>query len=179
MPTRQRTTQYKHRRLKSPRSIRVLTLAPSPATAALLEVSLTEIPLDATSSRRLSYEALSYVWGAPKGDRPLICDGEQLLVTPNCESALRHLRDGSVARTLWVDSICIDQGDSDESVRERNAQVALMGEVYHQATRTFCWLGEGNEYTTQVFTHLEKIGQCPSKRGLKKLLKFDGKSRPC
>lgn len=166
---------YRHRRLTTPRSIRVLTLNPSPIFTTPLEARLTEISLDSISSLTLPYEALSYVWGSPTGDRPLRCDNKLLLVTSNCESALRHLREAERARTLWVDAICIDQGDGDESVRERNGQVALMGEVYHRAARTLCWLGEGTKFTGEVITRLGQIGSCQSKRGLKKLLQLDGK----
>lgn len=167
---------YKHRRLSSSRSIRILTLDPSPVFTDPLEVSLTEVALDKISSQVSPYEALSYVWGAPKGDRPLQCDGESLLVTANCESALRNLRLAESTRTLWVDAICIDQDDGKESVRERNAQVAMMGKVYRKATRTICWLGEGTNFTDEVIAHLQRIGSCPSKRGFKKLLQFDGES---
>ena len=169
-------TVYRHGRLTTPRSIRVLTLNPSPVFTAPLEASLAEISLDSISSITLPYEALSYVWGSPTGDRPLRCNDKLLFVTCNCESALRHLRGAEKARTLWVDAICIDQGDGEESVQERNAQVALMGEVYHRAARTLCWLGEGTEFTSEVIARLGQIGSCQSKRGLKKLLQLDGTS---
>jgi len=167
--------QHHHHRLTSPRSIRVLTLNPSPLFTAPLEASLTEISLDNISRPTPRYEALSYVWGSPTGDRPLRCDGKLLLVTRNCESALLHLRGTKKARILWVDAICIDQADGEESVQERNAQVALMGEVYYKAARTLCWFGEGTEYTDEVIEWLGRIGSRPSKRGLRKLLQFDGK----
>jgi hypothetical protein len=166
---------YRHRRLSTSRSIRILTLNPSPIFTAPLEASLTEISLDSITSLTLRYEALSYVWGSPTGDRPIRCDNKLLLVTSNCESALRHLREAERTRTLWVDAICIDQSDDEESVQERNRQVALMGEVYRLATRTFCWLGEGTKFTGEVIARLGQIGSCQSKRGLKKLLQLDGK----
>ena len=175
MPKARHQEFYQHHRLTSPRSIRVLNLLPSPDFKAPLEVGLNEISLDAILAPILPYEALSYVWGSPTGDRPLKCDGKLLLVTPNCESALRHLREAGRPRNLWIDVICIDQDSGPESTRERNAQVALMGEVYNKAICTLCWLGEGTHFTDKVVAQLESIGSCQSQRGFRKLLQFDGK----
>lgn len=167
---------FQHSRLLSPRSIRLLSLRPSPSLTATLELTLTEASLDNLSTTPQgpnSFEALSYVWGSPTGTIPVSCNGHQLLVTPNCESALRHLRLEARDRVLWVDAICIDQGKSPESVKERSAQVAMMGEIYQKAARTLCWLGPGNDFTEELMEHLRRIGSCPSQRGLKKLLRFD------
>lgn len=167
---------FQHCRLSSPRSIRLLILLPSPDLTAALELTLREASLDSSSTPspgRDSFEALSYVWGSPVGTVPVSCNGQQFLVTPNCESALRHLRLAGQDRVLWVDAICIDQGRSPESIKERNTQVALMGEIYQKAARTLCWLGPGNDFTTELMGHLEGIGSCPSQRGFKKLLLFD------
>jgi hypothetical protein len=166
---------YRHQRLSSPRLIRVCTLHPSRQQAAPLEVSLERTSID---DNLVNYEALSYVWGSPTGDQPLKCDGKTLLVTANCESALRHLRGPESGRTLWIDAICIDQGADEESMRERNLQVAMMGEVYSKATRTLCWLGEGTVFTPDVFRRLERIGSCPSQREFSKLLHLDGQILP-
>ncbi|KAI5866516.1 hypothetical protein GGS23DRAFT_550945 [Durotheca rogersii] len=172
------TAGYQYCRLSSPRSVRLLTLLPSPSLTAALELTLTEASLESiTSQAKNGFEALSYVWGARVGTVPISCDGQQLLVTPNCESALRHLRLAGQDRVLWVDAICIDQGSDTESVKERNTQVALMGEIYQKAARTLCWLGPGNDFTTELMAHLERIGSCPSQRALKKLLLFDSKLR--
>lgn len=70
------------------------------------------------------------------------CDGYSLLVTANCDAALRELRDTSRTIKMWIDSICIDQGR--HAVEERNAQVALMGEIYKCAERVVVWLGRSD-----------------------------------
>jgi hypothetical protein len=159
---------FHHRRLSSPRSIRLLALLSSPDFDASLEATLAEVDLDNSD-----YEALSYVWGSRVGSKPFTCDNKVLLITPNCESALRHLRLKDKRRTLWVDAICIDQEDGELSVKERNSQVALMGEIYAKASHTICWLGQGNGFTDELMKLLQQIGTCPSQRGLKKLLLFD------
>ncbi|KAE9367549.1 HET-domain-containing protein [Stipitochalara longipes BDJ] len=179
MPAKRTKSQtvFHHHRLSSPRSIRILVLLPSQEFQTALEVNLTEVTLDNVSNDQDSYEALSYVWGSRSGTEPIRCDGKLLLVTPNCESALRHLRLKDTARTLWVDAICIDQENGAASIEERNTQVALMGEIYKKAVRTLCWFGAGNDFTDELMAHLERIGTCPSQRGLKKLLLFDEKLR--
>jgi hypothetical protein len=88
--------------------------------------------------RKCSYEALSYVWGVRVGDRRIDCEGETLLVTQNCEEALRRLRRTKKVRTLWVDSVCINQSSNEE----KSAQVNLMGEIYGGAKMVLVWLGE-------------------------------------
>jgi hypothetical protein len=176
MPKRKRQpiAKFQHGRLHSPRSIRLLNLHPSSDLSAPLDVRLFEASLDDFPSDKLSYEALSYVWGAPEGSVPSTCDDKELLITPNCNNALRHLRLPDQQRTLWVDAICIDQGNSVESLKERNTQIILMGEVYHTAERTLCWLGKAEPYTAGTIERLRRIGACPSKREFRKLLGYDG-----
>jgi len=104
-----------------------------------------------TTNKRVPtpYEALSYTWGARAGTLPITCfdlssdknggEGRRgvLLVTPNCDAALRHLRLRLRSRVLWIDAICIDQ----QSVREKNEQVPMMGDIYREAARCVVWLG--------------------------------------
>jgi hypothetical protein len=97
-----------------------------------------------------SYEALSYVWG---GDRTaaVSCEDHEILVTPNLVSALIQLRRNmssftNLHRTLWVDSICINQND----VVERAHQVGLMREIYSNAVGVIVWLGGSQEVQNLV-----------------------------
>ncbi len=70
------------------------------------------------------------------------CNGASLLVTANCEAALRELRDPTETTKLWIDSICIDQRR--DAVAERNIQVALMGQIYKCAKNVVVWLGQSD-----------------------------------
>jgi hypothetical protein len=97
-----------------------------------------------------SYEALSYVWG---GDRTaaVSCDDHEIMVTPNLVSALIQLRRKmsnftGLHRTLWVDSICINQNDA----VERGHQVRLMREIYSNAVGVIVWLGGSQEVQNLV-----------------------------
>lgn len=131
--------EYFHKPLGSPDSIRVLDLLPSLNPVARLRCNLREVSLNGDDIT--PYEALYYVWRSPGGSQAIICDGQQLLVTPNCHDALRRLRHRFRVRTLWVDAICIDQRKSDISTKERLHQVARMGDIYEKASRVVIWLG--------------------------------------
>lgn len=168
---------FRHSRLRSPRCIRLATLLPSANDDKQVEVILSEIELDSSPASQTSYEALSYVWGSRDGTLPVLCDSKILLVTSNCLSALQHLRLPDVKRVLWVDAICINQEQNKDGLDERATQVPLMGEIYASAQRTLCWLGGGLEYTGLVMRHLKQIGECPSQRGLAKLLRLEGEWR--
>ncbi|PMD47167.1 HET-domain-containing protein [Hyaloscypha variabilis F] len=142
---------YIHRPLSYDNGFRILCLEPAVNFEAPLRCSLTEVCL----SDKIQYEALSYVWGAPTGDRPLTCDGAELLITPNCELALRHLRLVVGSRSLWVDSVCINQ----KSTSDRNHQVQQMGEIYRKATHTLIWLGKSDEQTKSAFAGWRELEQ--------------------
>lgn len=87
-----------------------------------------------------SYEALSYFWGDPAITLTISLHQQPFNVTTNLECALRHLRQVDAVRTLWIDALCINQLD----LRERAAQVAIMGDIYQCALRTVMWLGPGS-----------------------------------
>ncbi|KAK7999106.1 hypothetical protein PG991_014781 [Apiospora marii] len=129
---------YQHAPLESPDSIRLLDLLPSLKRTAPVECRVRQMTFENACDK---YEALSYVWGALDGDRPITCDGCELLITPNCHDAIVHLRYRFRVRTLWIDSICIDQRETPDSTKERNHQVKQMGVVYQNASRVLVWLG--------------------------------------
>lgn len=63
------------------------------------------------------------------------------MVTENVEKALNALRLPDKPRTLWVDSICIDQ----RNVIEKNYQVRLMHNIYDHSQGVVCWVGVDEE----------------------------------
>jgi Heterokaryon incompatibility protein (HET) len=86
------------------------------------------------------YEAISYTWGSESGVEEITCgpDGYRIRITKNCESVLRRLQLPDEERLVWIDAICIDQ----TSIEERNAQVAIMGQIYKTASRVIIDIGE-------------------------------------
>jgi hypothetical protein len=143
--------QYIHVPLAGSHSIRVLRLEPAPLQTSPLRCSLAEVSLDPSPE----YWALSYSWEAQSPFCPVECGGGILHITPNCMAALRQLRHSHEERTLWIDSICIDQ----TSLEERSHQVALMGEIYKRAKQVIAWLGEGDSSTEQAIRRLSDIGK--------------------
>ena len=104
------------------------------------------------------YEALSYVWGSKKkpvhvqvAKRNGAKDRGYLGVTRNLGLALQYLRYKKLLRTLWVDTICINQDD----LRERGQQVATMGDIYRHASRVVEWLRPEAGDSTRAFNYLK------------------------
>lgn len=140
---------FLYRPLSTPASTRIFELEYATHFDAPLRGKLKEIELDHPSN---CFEALSYVWGHELDAYTLSCNGQSLLISRNCEVALRNLRSlhfknqtrKRVSRPLWVDSICIDQ----QNTSERNQQVQRMGTIFRSAARVLIWLGESHDSTT-------------------------------
>ena len=124
---------YSYTPIVNENSIRLLHLEPG-FDGTPLKASLFIHDLDG----QFSYDALSYVWGTPGLNKSLSIDEQELHITHNLHTILRHLRYPDRVRTLWIDAICINQQDH----TEKGPQVALMGLIYRQADTVLCWLGE-------------------------------------
>ena len=84
------------------------------------------------------FEALSYMWGPVEPTRTIEVNHQQFILRPNIHSFLLRLRWSDASRTVWLDSVCINQNDTAES----SAQVALMRDIYTSCDRCLVWLGE-------------------------------------
>ncbi|KAJ5919228.1 hypothetical protein N7466_010171 [Penicillium verhagenii] len=89
----------------------------------------------------VSYEAISYVWESTHRDHPIQISGQTFQITANLDRTLRRMRSRVTPRTLWADSVCINQDD----LAERASQVLLMGQVYQTAKRVLMYLGEDDD----------------------------------
>lgn len=124
--------------------------------------ALYELPADATLwQRKPAFEALSYTWGPPDNPgtafiRPTSGNDHvsTLPIGKNLESALRHLRSASECRTLWIDAICINQGDD----KEKATQVVRMADIYSRATRVVVWLGPAENDSNLAVATLDYLG---------------------
>ena len=122
--------------LTEARSIRVLDVqsAPSANGDGPIQGTLRSVELD----KRTNFYALSYVCGTPATGEHLVGCGETLLaVTENCYLALKFLYLKLGRFTIWVDAVCIHQQDGTEKAR----QIAVMGEVFSNASTVYVWLG--------------------------------------
>lgn len=84
-------------------------------------------------------------------------------IRPNLDTALRALRLPNQARRLWVDALCIDQGNIDE----RSRQAQYMRLMYEHAARTFVRLGVQSPGIDDVFVS-SRLSQISKTQMLKK-----------
>jgi hypothetical protein len=106
-----------------------------------------------------SYESVSYSWGDVLHKKSIQLNSRSFPVTSNLESALRHLRheEPGPLRRLWVDAICINQGDT----QERSQQVRQMFHIYNRAKQVIVWLGDANADNYKALTFVnESLGPC-------------------
>lgn len=129
----------------STRILRILPVQPSdvPNTIAC---EMTVIYLDPPPK----YNAVSYVWGQddPSGSHNVSINGTLMPVRPNIWHFLEQMRKETFEDLLWIDAICINQGD----IAERGHQVAVMGQIYEKAAIVHAWLGDNDE-GTQLAMH--------------------------
>ncbi|KAF8860906.1 HET-domain-containing protein [Acephala macrosclerotiorum] len=131
------------------KEIRVLLLQPLTSGPSIQASTITASLLE-----KPSYEALSYVWGDASITQPITFNSTpDFPVTRNLAIALHHLRLFDRERRLWVDALCINQND----VKERNEQVAMMGEIYVRAKPVSIFLGEGSEESDEGFKLISSI----------------------
>ncbi|KXX74630.1 Heterokaryon incompatibility protein 6, OR allele [Madurella mycetomatis] len=82
------------------------------------------------------YETLSYVWGGPE-EAIKVGGNTEFKVKKNLAEALRHIRAEDKTRLLWVDAICINQGDK----VEKGQQLGKIGDIYKRCKNCIIWLG--------------------------------------
>lgn len=103
------------------------------------------------------YFALSYCWGDPALSEEIIIDGQSLNITANCAAALRRMLRGKLGRRIWVDSICINQSNAPGALKERGLQVAMMDQIYKNATQVNVHLGEGDAASDAACKSLKSL----------------------
>ncbi|KAK4506893.1 hypothetical protein PRZ48_000626 [Zasmidium cellare] len=129
-----KANNYLYAPLQGPRTVRLFNIAPSaflddPIAGVLEHFELFQIP---------PFEALSYVWGDSTDLLPIQVNERPMHITAALHAALRRLRKPDQSRSLWIDSICINQSDN----KEKGRQVGIMGDIYTAAERTLSWVGE-------------------------------------
>ncbi|KIW07780.1 uncharacterized protein PV09_01706 [Verruconis gallopava] len=102
------------------------------------------------------FEAISYVWGSDRKEKDVVCNGRVVKITHNLWRVLRDVRLPRQSRTLWADSICINQEDLTEKAR----QVALMGQIYSKADRVLiCLEAKANEHAPAAVSLLAELDE--------------------
>ncbi|KAE9373085.1 HET-domain-containing protein [Stipitochalara longipes BDJ] len=104
------------------------------------------------------YDAVSYTWGDDMTAISVPCNETSLEIRTNLSKALPFIHDFRPeprTRPLWVDGICLNQGDP----TEKEIHVPLMNEVYANASRTLIWLGEADENSDLALDNIESLTQ--------------------
>ncbi|RII23664.1 hypothetical protein CUC08_Gglean012488 [Alternaria sp. MG1] len=128
------------------RLVRLLPDKDEPIRLELISSNLDEEP-------HIPYEALSYVWGPPNKGQAVEVDGQQLTIRRNLILALLSLRHANEDRILWIDAICINQSDKEETME----QVVKMSTAFARAEKVIVWLGESTPETDVVFHLMQRF----------------------
>ncbi|KAN0119397.1 Heterokaryon incompatibility protein (HET) domain containing protein [Hyaloscypha variabilis] len=152
---------YISTQLQDPLSIRIAILSPG----SFNDTPSISLAVCTLSDPDPDYEAISYCWSQGLGDTiedkwdfEVKC-GEHIFMVPrNLGRALRRLRYQDRQRRLWMDSVCIDQ----QSVEEKNVQVAMMGRIFATARRVVVWLGEEDGDTDSAYETLRILARTRS-----------------
>ncbi|XEV05131.1 hypothetical protein FSHL1_010418 [Fusarium sambucinum] len=115
------------------REIRLLVIQPG-IFRERLRCTLKTVSLDDEPSPR--FEALSYCWNDLRDT--VIVDDDTISVPSDLAWFLRRLRRKASPRTVWADSICINQSDN----VEKGHQVNMMREIYQRTTEAQVYLCE-------------------------------------
>ncbi|KAH9223856.1 heterokaryon incompatibility protein-domain-containing protein [Leptodontidium sp. 2 PMI_412] len=148
--------EYKPISLEGPafRLLRLLKGNSDPIQCQLFESKLA-LPEHTTASPEhiCDYAALSYTWGSKSRPCDIIVNGSNMTVTKNAYLALQDLRCQGQDQVLWIDALCINQGDNDE----QGQQVQQMGSIYSEAKRVIIWLGEATYDTDYVMYYMKQL----------------------
>lgn len=145
---------FKHQPLDQDKEqIRLIRLLPDLNSRDQIQCELTTVKID----ERPVYRAISYEWGPPEPVERISVNGGCLIVRENLRDFLEIFRESDEnASLLWIDQICIDQGND----QERNHQVQLMGDIYANAAKVVVWLGHPHLSVVQIQRVIDNHDHC-------------------
>ncbi|KPI44852.1 uncharacterized protein AB675_2385 [Cyphellophora attinorum] len=147
---------FPYLRLKSDeiRLLKPLTRPPEPLSFEIVHVPLPSRP---------HYVALSYTWGPPDNRHQISLNGRRFSIRTNLNDALQQIQSSKlVSDYLWVDAICINQGEDSDASRERSFQITRMKQLYEQAAKVLVWLGNAinesnNRLAFETLSYFRKL----------------------
>jgi hypothetical protein len=157
------TATFEHEALDYTRgAIRLLRILPNLSPTGIIQCEIWH------DSVKAKYDCLSYVWGSDEIQQQILLNRKPCRVRQNLCDFLRVARTkyASPPRTFWIDALCIDQ----DSIWEKNHQVAQMGSIYSNALEVVSWLGCSPSVEC-AFTFGIKVG--PAQSFLTKLDRTD------
>lgn len=93
------------------------------------------------------------MWDNAAETLPIEVNQQVSNVTINLSSTLNHLLLAGKERFLWIDSICINENDTNEV----NQHVRFMDEIYKSAHKVITWLGPKTEYSSRALELLQLL----------------------
>lgn len=102
-----------------------------------------------TTARKMAgpYTTLSYVWGPEKQPMHVLkTPSGDLSIKDALFAALVRLRSKNETLTLWIDAICIHQGDNCEKTK----QIALLPEIFQRSVSTLAFISGGDEHSGAI-----------------------------
>ncbi|MCJ1405163.1 hypothetical protein MMC11_008389 [Xylographa trunciseda] len=100
------------------------------------------------------YDALSYAWGKNVFDTAIMMRGHRCKVTEYLHTALRYFRHPDKPRSIWIDSLCINQNDKSE----KSEQVKKMSDMYSNTDLLTVWLGEAEDDSDFGMDMIREVG---------------------
>lgn len=100
------------------------------------------------------FNAISYTWGDPKDSKNqerMLIRNQVLMITKNCEDALKQAWRYNKEAWYWVDSVCIDQHNK----KEKAFQVPLMSHIYGTAEHVLACVGQHADGSNELFRFIE------------------------
>lgn len=157
-------------------TVRLVKILPSQDRDSVIRVNILEHLQPETSA----YDALSYAWLTASDSEIVLCEpvesdesthgnsdtdssdensgpvlDKRRILTINIDlaEAIRCLRKHDQERLLWVDALCVRNGDHGDV----GQQLSLTGPLYSNARYTFLWIGSLSTFTNETVKLLENL----------------------
>ena len=135
---------------------RILVLRPGPYDKPLRGyLKIIRFPESGKKKGSGTFETVSYVWGDKTARASITVTGQTLDIPASAVSALKCMRYRHGERTLWIDSICINQ----EDLQERAQQVSMMAEIFGWAHTNLIHLGDDDGKAKSAIDSIDRIAR--------------------
>jgi hypothetical protein len=84
-----------------------------------------------------AYVALSYAWTKERPTQQILLNSSLFYIRPNLYEFLKQMMVEQLTSWMFIDAICINQGDGVETIN----QMLLMASLYGGAEKVFAWVG--------------------------------------
>ncbi|CZR66297.1 uncharacterized protein PAC_16198 [Phialocephala subalpina] len=96
---------------------------------------------------KVDFDAISYRWESQANTQLFLASLQPYFLTDSQRRVIQDLRYTDCIRRIWIDAICIDQGN----ITERSQQIQLMRIIYSKARHVCIWLNYGLDRDSLVY----------------------------